>query len=95
MPIPLNKNSYWLKANDKIIRVDRKRYHIKVEVAEVLAPYQHMELNVMAEPLDKDDIEYQRIKHILGEDFPIDVLESGDAFYMAVFAQCFPEGVDK
>lgn len=87
----LQGNERWVGANGKIVIVDGKQYKIRVTSFEAIYPYKRYVISVYADPVDKEDPEYRRIKALLGDDWMTDVLDSlDDAFYASVFGQCFP-----
>jgi len=86
----LRNREYWLEANGKTVKVEGKKYKIKVSSWKAIYPYERYVISVMAEMVDKDDPEYVEIRRNLGDDWSTDVLESGEDFYAAVYTQLFP-----
>ena len=86
----LSKKEYWLEANGKTVKVEGKKYKIKVSSWKAIYPYERYVISVMAEMVNKDDPEYIEVRGILRDDWSTDVLESGDDFYCAVHEQLFP-----
>jgi len=88
----LRGREQWLGVNGKVITVRGKKYKIKVSSHKAIYPYERMVISVMAEMMDKNDLEYLETKLILGDDWSTDVLDSGDDFYSAVYLQVFLKG---
>jgi len=86
----LSRKEFWLEANGKIVKVQGKKYKIKVSFWQAIYPYKRYVISVDAEMINKDDPEYVKIRQDLGDDWSTDVLESGEDFYAAVYTQCFP-----
>ena len=86
----LSRREFWLEANGKTVKVQGKKYKIKVSSWKAIYPYKRYVISVMAEMVDKDDPEYIEVRRILRDDWSTDVLESGDDFYCAVHEQLFP-----
>ena len=87
----LKGREQWLEANGKVVKVEGKKYKIKVSSWLAIYPYRRFVVSVDAEMINKQDTEYLEIKKDLGDDWSTDVLESGDEFYIDVYQQCFPE----
>jgi hypothetical protein len=87
---PLKGNERWINVNGKIVTIDRKDHRLQVTILTVRRPYNGYVISVFADPIDKQDEDYLRIKEIIKDDWMIDVLEAEDDTYMEVFLQCFP-----
>jgi len=86
----LKGREQWLEVNGKIVEVEGKKYKVKVSSWFATYPYKRYIISVNADPINKRDPEYLKIKQDLGDDWSTDVLESGEDFYAAVYLQCFP-----
>jgi hypothetical protein len=84
-----NRNIMWASCNGVKVTVFGKEYVIKVSYG-----YDNgvRQIQVMADPINKEDINYQNIKAKIGEDWMIDILADDTGFYAAVYKEVFGEG---